>query len=216
LAACAASRSRSLLPAVTLALSTGMRHDELRLLRWKQIDFSNRALRVGHSKTETGAGRAVHLNQRATATLREWAAQFPDRRPSHYVFPSERVGFSGNDEIPQVFDTDPSKPITSWKTAWITAKERAGIECRFHDLRHTAVTRLLGSGPLFAVVADLMGWSAATAVRMAKRYGHIGDSGRRRARAALDTEQEKPTETSTGTTINDRAPSLVPPPTTIQ
>jgi integrase len=82
LAACAASRSRSLLPAVTLALSLGKGHDELRLLRWKQIDFSNRALRVGHSKTETVAGRAVHLNQRATATLRAWAAQFLDRRPS--------------------------------------------------------------------------------------------------------------------------------------
>jgi hypothetical protein len=29
--------------------------------------------------------------------------------------------------MPQVFDSDPSKPITSSKTAWITAKERAGI-----------------------------------------------------------------------------------------
>src|SRR6187401_2104020 len=30
--------------------------------------------------------------------------------------PSEKVGISGNDEIPEVFDTDPTKPITSWKT----------------------------------------------------------------------------------------------------
>lgn len=37
--ACANSRSRSLLPAVTIALSTGMRYSEIRLLRWSQIDL---------------------------------------------------------------------------------------------------------------------------------------------------------------------------------
>ena len=47
---------------------------------------------------------------------------------------SERVGFSGNDEILQVFDTDPTTPISSWKTAWVSAKKAAGTECRFHDL----------------------------------------------------------------------------------
>ncbi len=34
---CADSRSRSLLPAVLLALNTGMRYSELRLLRWEQL-----------------------------------------------------------------------------------------------------------------------------------------------------------------------------------
>jgi hypothetical protein len=104
------------------------------------------------------------------ATLKEWAAQFPDRKATHFVFPAERVGFSGASELAQVFDTNPAKAITSWKTAWISAKARARIECRFHDLRHTAVTRLLEAGQPFAVVADIMGWSAATTVRMAKRY----------------------------------------------
>jgi integrase len=56
-AACAPSRSRSLLPVVSLALATGMRHDEMRLLRWKQVDFTNEAIKVGRSKTDHGAGR---------------------------------------------------------------------------------------------------------------------------------------------------------------
>lgn len=208
--ACAASRSRSLLPAVTLALSTGLRHDELRLLRWKQIDFENESLHVGRSKTDAGAGRPVHLNKRAIVALKEWAAQFPKRKASHYVFPSERIGFSGDEEIPQVFDTDPTKAISSWKTAWISAKEKAGVECRFHDLRHTAVTRLLEAGQPFAVVAEIMGWSAATTVRMAKRYGHIGDSVRRRAMAALDEVNTPPADDEPTTT------TLHPQPTTIQ
>ena len=186
LTACAASRSRSLVVVVTLALSTGLRLDELRLLRWNQIDFVNRALRVGKSKTDHGAGRPVPLNRRALATMRRWAKQFPDRKPTDYVFPSEQVGFSGDDEIPEVFDTDPTKPISTWKTAWTTARTAADVRCRFHDLRHTVVTRLLEAGQPFAVVADIMGWSPATAMRMMKRYGHIGNPARRQAMAALD------------------------------
>jgi integrase len=73
LLACGASRSRSLLPVVTLALCTGMRHDELRLLTWRQVDFANEAIKVGKSKTVHGAGRAVPLNRRALETLNSWA-----------------------------------------------------------------------------------------------------------------------------------------------
>ena len=55
------------------------------------------------------------------------------------------------------------------------------MKCRFHDLRHTAVTRLLEAGVPYPVVAAMMGWSAATAIRMAKRYGHIGSQALREA-----------------------------------
>ena len=32
---------------------------------------------------------------------------------------------------------DPERPITSVKSAWASVCETAGVECRFHDLRHT-------------------------------------------------------------------------------
>ncbi|SRR5260370_38623175 len=44
---------------------------------------------------------------------------------------------------------------------------------RFHDVRHCPATKLLERGTPLAVVAQILGWSASTAVRMAKRYGHI-------------------------------------------
>ncbi len=91
-----------------------------------------------------------------------------------------------------MFGTNAKKPITSWKTAWVSAKQDAGVECRFHDLRHTTVTRLLERGVPFAVVATIMGWSAATSVRMAKRYGHIGRSAQREALARLDDSVSEP------------------------
>ena len=61
----------------------------------------------------------------------------------------------------------------------------ASLTCRFHDLRHSAVTRLLEAGIPYPVVASIMGWSAATAIRMAKRYGHIGQKALRDAMDVL-------------------------------
>ena len=40
---------------------------------------------------------------------------------------------------------------------------------------------MLEGGVPFAVVASIMGWSPATTVRMAKRYGHIGQTALTRA-----------------------------------
>ncbi len=82
LAACAASRSRSLYPAVVVALNTGLRLGELRLLRWRQIDFINEALTVGKSKTAHGTGRAVPLNQHALDAVRHGRISFPTASPT--------------------------------------------------------------------------------------------------------------------------------------
>jgi integrase len=185
LEACRASRSRSLYPAVLVALNTCMRYSELRLLRWGQIDLNSCTLTVGLSKTESGTGRLLPLNDRAVAILGFWASLFPGRQPSDFVFPSERYGASG-DGSTVVYDSDPTKPIGRWKEAWESAKIRAGVSCRFHDLRHTGCTRMLESGVPFSVVATIMGWSGSTTVRMSRRYGHIGQTAQRQAVNALN------------------------------
>ena len=190
LAACGESRSRSLLPAVTLALSTCMRYSEIRLLRWEQVDFAGKTVTVGQSKTDAGTGRQIPLNDRALRVLEFWAGQFPERKPEHYVFPAERYGAKGQEDTfgfrgACAYSTDPTKPIGRWKEAWEAARARAKVRCRFHDLRHTGCTRMLEAGVPFSVVATIMGWSAATTVRMAKRYGHIGQAAQRQAVEAL-------------------------------
>jgi integrase len=205
LLACLKSRCRCLYVAVMLALNTGMRYSEIRLLRWVQLDFAAKVVTVGKSKTKTGTGRAIPLNSRILSVLEMWAAQFPSRHPAHFVFSSEKYGAAGEKDSfgftagPVVYDADPTHPIGDWKEAWEKAKERAGevlsgkeeeeksepLKCRFHDLRHTAVTRLLEGGVPYPVVASMMGWSAATAIRMAKRYGHIGSKALREAADVL-------------------------------
>jgi hypothetical protein len=44
---------------------------------------------------------------------------------------------------------------------------------------------MLEAGVPFSVVATIMGWSASTAVRMARRYGHIGQAAQHQAVDAL-------------------------------
>jgi integrase len=184
LEACRASHSRSLYPAVLIALNTCMRYSELRLLHWGQIDLNSCTLTVGLSKTESGTGRLLPLNDRAVAILGFWASLFPGRAPNHFVFPSERYGASG-DGVTVIHSSDPTKPIGRWKEAWESAKIKAGVTCRFHDLRHTGCTRMLEAGVPFSVVATIMGWSPSTTVRMSRRYGHIGQTAQRNAVNAL-------------------------------
>ncbi len=189
--ACGKSRSRSLVPFVTLAIETGARYGVIRTLQWGCVDFENRCLKWGKDKTASGTGRVVPLSQRAVAALSFWATHFPERKPDHYVFPAERYGAGGDEFSPKAYHVEPSKPIGSIKEAWEAARLRAAqilkggredsdsgeepvpLACRFHDLRHTAVSRMLNAGTPIAKVAKIVGWSASTMVLMAKRYGHF-------------------------------------------
>ena len=191
-----------------LGLNTGMRHKEIRKLKWKNLDLESRVLKVGESKTDAGKGRPVPLTQPAWAALDVWASRSPDRKHEHFVFPACENG-----------RIDPERPIANWRTAWrrLTRAiyclacgqlQNPGDTCRnreckadirgvksplaglrFHDLRHTAATKLLEQGTPIAVVAQILGWSASTAVRMAKRYGHIRPETQRRALEAVATAE---------------------------
>jgi integrase len=196
LQACSQSRSRSLVPFVTLAIETGARYGVIRTLQWGCVDFENRCLKWGKDKTASGTGRIVPLSQRAVAALSFWSTYFPERKPEHYVFPAERYGAGGDEFSPKAYHVTPEKPIGSIKEAWEAGRVRAAkilagdveteqdgeesagekvkpLPCRFHDLRHTAVSRMLNAGVPIAKVAKIVGWSASTMVLMAKRYGHF-------------------------------------------
>lgn len=189
--ACLASRSRILWPAVVLAINTGLRRSELLSLTWRQIDFVAGTVRVADSKSKAGKNRVVPLNSRARTVIRHWAEQFPDRQPEHFVFPTEHVGASGDNFDAAIKNTDPTTKVGSLKTAWTTARKNSGVLVRWHDLRHTCVTRLLEQGHSLPMVASIMGWSASTTVRMAQRYGHISPDARRDAMESMNAPRPK-------------------------
>jgi integrase len=187
LEACQRSRSRSLYPAVVVALSTGLRNAELRNLRWRNIDLLKGELIVGKSKTEGGEGRGVPLTNDALATLQAWRSNFRDVQPSHYVFPSERYGLKGEaghkSGIAVAYAIDPTKPIGPWKFSWDTARTESKVQCRWHDLRHTFVSRVAeGQAP----DATIMALSGHLSKKMLERYSHVRNEAKRTAIAALE------------------------------
>jgi integrase len=141
----AACESNALLySVVSVALNTALRKNEIRTLRWSQIDLFNRTLTVGRAKTEGGSGRVIPLNSVAYAALVRWAGRFPNAMPEHYVFPScedARI----DTKHPHAANIDATQPIKSWRTAWRRALNDTGLQIRFHDLRHCSITKLAES-----------------------------------------------------------------------
>ena len=187
LSACKKVRSRSLYPAVLLSLHTGLRNAELRLLRWRQIDFLEKELVVGKSKTAAGEGRLIPFSETAFKALGDWRREFPDAEPSHYVFPTERYGLDGEEGyldgkvVP--YKVDPKKPIGSWKVAWTAARTAAKVDCRWHDMRHTFVSRLAESQASDATIMSLAGHLSR---KMMERYSHTRAEAKRTAVAIFD------------------------------
>lgn len=186
------SVSRSLYPAVLLSIHTGMRHQELRFLRWRQVDLMEGAVTVGKSKTEGGEGRVIPLSNAALGCLRDWRAQFPKAKPHDYVFPTERYRQArkedGSGTTIQVYACDPSKPIAGWKTAWTTCRKNAGVECRWHDLRHTFISNM---GENKVGEQTLMGMTGHLSRKMLERYSHTRMEAKREAVRTLDKAPDK-------------------------
>lgn len=181
------SRSLSLPVAITILRHTGMRVSELRTMQWRQVEFIGRSVRVGKAKTKGSEGRLIPLNESAFRALQEWRARFDNPLPEHYIFPSERYGFDGNEGrkngAVKVWNRNPDKPIGSWKVAWTECRNRAGVKCRMHDLRHSFVSALAE-----AQVADstLMALTGHMSKRMLEHYSHVRNVAKRAAVSALD------------------------------
>lgn len=161
--------------ATVLALNTAMRKSEIRQLRWGQIDLEKRALTVGHSKTDAGTGRMIPLNSAAFEVLLRWASRSPNAKPEDYAFP-----WCENRQI------DPSRSTKGWRTAWRHALKQAGFHCRFHDLRHTCITKLSEGQASDMTILSVAGHVSR---RMLERYSHVRMEAKR---TALDSIVRRP------------------------
>lgn len=196
------SRSRSLYAAILVSLHTGLRNKELRVLQWRLVNLLDGQLTVGASKTKAGAGRVVPLSAQALAVLRDWRATFPDAKPGHYVFPSEKVGLAGEDGYLHgrsvAYDIDPTKPIGSWKVAFRGALKRAGFHCRWHDLRHTFISRCGEAG---APEQTLLALAGHVSRKMLETYSHTRLEAKRRVIASFDFVDNEPDPNAVGTKL---------------
>jgi len=65
---------------------------------------------------------------------------------------------------------DPTRPITSFKTAWTKVRKEAGVTGHWHDNRHTLVTELAESGAGDEVIMSIVGHVSRA---MLSRYSHV-------------------------------------------
>ena len=135
-------RNPWLQPSAILSLETAMRRGELLQLRWTNINLQNQ---TGYlPMTKNGTARTVPLSRRAVELLRE-LPQCIDGR---------------------VFPIEPAAHHAAFKRACT----RAGlIDLHWHDLRHTAITRLAEKLPNLIELAAVSGHRSLT---MLKRYYH--------------------------------------------
>ena len=153
-----------------LAASTTCRGVELKSIRWKEVDLFKRVVRIDRSKKESGK-RSIPLNDDAMAAfarLRERAELLGFTDPEHYVFPACQS---------QHFD--PARHQKSWRSAWRSLTEEAGLKgFRFHDLRHTAITELAEAGTSDAALMAIAGHMSR---RMLEHYSHVRMKAKREA-----------------------------------
>lgn len=179
LAAC--EKNLLLSTVVTLALNTALRKNEIRTLRWQQIDLLERTLAVGRTKTEGGSGRVIPLNSLAYAAVVRWASRFPEVKPEEYVFPAcEDARIDCAKPIKDKIDT--SRPMKGWRTAWRRALKDADLNMRFHDLRHTCITKLAEGQ---ASEQTLMSIAGHLSRKMLEHYSHIRMAAKRAAVDAI-------------------------------
>lgn len=189
------SKSRVLFPLFVLSIDSGLRASEVRSLkrgnisaRWKEGSIEEAEIVVPKSKTEAGTGRVVPLTRRLRRALTDWLDLVGDAGPDAFLFPQHTVGFGPGGKDATICNVDFSKPVGEWKSAWRRALKTAGVKARWHDLRHTLVSRLAENPAVSEETIRALAGHVSRA--MLARYSHIRAEAKRAAIVALEQEGE--------------------------
>jgi integrase len=160
-------------PILLVAYDTGMRKDEIRTLRWEQVDLKEGYISLSHEDTKTATSRRVYLTSRVIEAIK----QVPRHLESPYVFTSSRTG-------------------TMWKELrrfFTRACERAGVstETWFHDLRRSFVTNARRRGVPESVVMRMSGHKTRSVF---DRYNVVDDTDVKLAVAQIEAARRKEEE----------------------
>jgi integrase len=149
-------------PIIICALHTGMRKGEILNLRWDCVDFAKRHITL--LKTKNGKKRNVPIS----STLLNEFKTLKENAQTEYVF--------GN--------SDTGKPYADLKRPFPQLCKIANIEnFTFHQLRHTATTRMFALGLDSVTIMDIVGHAD---LKTTMRYAHPITERKLQAVEALD------------------------------
>lgn len=135
-------------PIIQFALNTGMRKEEILSLTWKCVSLDNKKITL--LDTKNGKKRYIPINSEVMNILQ----QAQKNKTCDYVFVNPLT----------------NTRYADLKNAFPALCKIAQVEnFRFHDLRHSAATRMVGAGVDIVMVKDILGHSD---IRTTMRYAH--------------------------------------------
>jgi len=145
-----------------IALCTGMRRNEILTLVWEDVNSATNEIRVRAEISKSKRLRLVPMNGEVKRAIQA----LPKR--NRLIF----------------FNVSTGKNIQDIKTAFRTAKKRAGIKgrLRVHDLRHTAASWMIEDGIDLVTVKEILGHAS---VQTTMIYCHPRKDIKQRAAALL-------------------------------
>ena len=191
------SLAPSLLPLFVMAIDTGLRAAELKSIQQKDLVLTVSAdgsitageVVVPKSKTEAGRGRSVPFTSRLCAVLTTWLARFPGADPTSYLFPRHSVRMLRGGTLAVICNVELSEPVRSWQRAWRKVLKDAKLHYRWHDLRHTFVTRLAENPNVSEETIRAL--AGHVSKEMLQRYSHIRVKAKREAITALERDRSQ-------------------------
>lgn len=177
---------------LALAVTTGLRRGELLALRWRDVDLERRTLRVTGS-LQRGVDGKVRITEPKTARSRrqvELSSLAVEALHRHRAEQNERrlgLGEEWHDHDlvfpnPLGLPQDGSNMLAG---QFLPLLRRAGLpRVRFHDLRHTAATLMLGRGVHPKIVSEVLGHSTISITL--DLYSHVTPTMQRAAAQAMD------------------------------
>lgn len=161
LEACQGIRSH-LRPILICALDTGMRQGEIFSLKWKNIDLDEGVITIDAYHTKTMKSRQIAMTARLTKEL---------------LVLYEKPTVDPNDLVFGIID--------NVKRSFDFVRKLAGLaDLRFHDLRHTAATRLVSQHLPLSEVGRVLGHTQANTT-----YRYVNANLETAKRAALLLDQ---------------------------
>jgi integrase len=155
---------------IYLAVDSGMRWSELIGLRRAKLDLRLHKVRVTEQLIRLESGEWVRKEPKTPASVRSItiSSVTAELLAEHL----ERFASTGTDGL--VFPNAADHPIAAasfWNNHFSRAQRTSGVNCRFHDLRHSSVALAIAEGAHPKAIQARMGHSSINVTL--DRYGHL-------------------------------------------
>lgn len=168
-------------PICVVAYHVGPRRGELTCIRWPQVDFEARQIRLNPGETKNDEPRTLPIY----GEMLHWLVMAKEIRDQKFP------------DCPWVFYNDEGQRIQSFYKTWASARERAGVPgLLFHDLRRAAVRNMERASVPRKVAMAISGHKTESVYR---RYDIVASRDLADAAVRMDRYLETQNHAQTGT-----------------